>query len=125
MKKAFNTSKIFSILFIAIGVLAIVFSILCFTADEYFGRGSYEPNLTYGGDAYTGMQNAAAQAANNIIYVNENLENLYNGLQTCFGYGLMITGLVVICSGCISLFKKEKAVDPMPEQKVEMPTEQN
>jgi hypothetical protein len=111
-----KTNKIFSFIYLAIGVVAIVFSILCLSADEYFSMGSYEANLTYGGDAYTGMQNAAAQAANNIISVNENLETLFMGIQTCFGYALMIVGALVVCSAVKGIVVKneEKTASDIP-----------
>lgn len=48
--------------FAILGVVAIVLGIMCFTKDT----GDYESNRSYGGDAYTGIQNAAAETARNI-----------------------------------------------------------
>ena len=39
--------------------------------DNY--RGDYESNKYYGGDAYTGMQQASAQTANNVLAMEETL----------------------------------------------------
>ena len=42
--------------------------------------GSYERDYYYGGDAYTGMQQAAAQAANNVLALEETLNQTNNDL---------------------------------------------
>ena len=36
--------------------------------------GYWESDKSYGGDAYTGMQQAAAQAANNTIYLGDMIQ---------------------------------------------------
>ena len=67
---------------VIVGVLIIAFAVLIFTSDvttatpvleeiqlEEIGSPSSESDKYYGGDAYTGMQQAAAQAANNLIPV--------------------------------------------------------
>lgn len=77
-----------SILLTAVGILSIIFSIRCFNMED----GSYEPNATYGGDAYTGMQNASAQAANNI-------QDLTKNVNQGMGFMLMIAGLTLVSVG--------------------------
>lgn len=54
--------KIFCGIGVLVGVLSIILAIVCFCQSV----GSYEGSKSYGGDAYTGIQNASAQAANNI-----------------------------------------------------------
>lgn len=76
------------ILFIIIGVAAIIAGLVCFVLDT----GSYERNVTYGGDAYTGIQNASAQAANNI-------QLLSVIVKTGFGISFIIIGLILIVIG--------------------------
>lgn len=56
MKKLSNIVGIIS------GMISIVFSFVV----KGMSIGYYEQNYTYGGDAYTGIQNASAQAANNV-----------------------------------------------------------
>ena len=51
--------------------------------------GSYEANRSYGGDAYTGMQNASAQAANNIQDTNEMLQTGMGAFLCVFGVALI------------------------------------
>ena len=88
--------KIRKLILLAAGVLAIILGIVSFGKDA----GSYESNLSYGGDAYTGIQNASAQAANNTMYLAE---------ITRFGFGsvLLVGGLVLVSAG-IASFEKEK-----------------
>ena len=49
--------------FLLIGIIAIVLAIICSVADV----GYYENSQFYGGDAYTGIQQAGAQTANNVM----------------------------------------------------------
>ena len=88
-------STLKQILFGLVGLAATVLSIVCFTLDT----GSYELGKTYGGDAYTGIQQAAAQAANNAMYAAEIMK---------FGFGcvLLIAGLTLILC---AVFMHEKA----------------
>ena len=60
-----KAEKIRNILFLIIGVLSIIFAIKI----GGLSTGSFEMPLSYGGDAYTGIQNACAGAANNAIDV--------------------------------------------------------
>lgn len=50
---------------ILVGVLAVILAFVCFGKDT----GYTESSKTYGGDAYTGIQNASSQAANNTYYL--------------------------------------------------------
>ena len=49
------------------GVLAVILAFVCFGKYE----GYTESSKSYGGDAYTGIQNASAQAANNTYHLAE------------------------------------------------------
>ncbi len=49
------------------GVLAVILAFVCFGKYE----GYIESSKSYGGDAYTGIQNASAQAANNTYHLAE------------------------------------------------------
>ena len=89
-----------SILLTAEGILSIIFSIRFFNMED----GSYEPNATYGGDAYTGMQNASAQAANNI-------QDLTKNVNKGMGYMLMIAGLTLISIGVSPVSCEKKKED--------------
>lgn len=96
-----KSRKFLAFAFFAIAVLALIFSILC----SNLRVGSWEWDKEYGGDAYTGIQNAAAQAANNTIYLNENF------CKIC-GYFLIITSATFASLGVYHLIKayEEKPV---------------
>lgn len=70
----------------AAGALSIIFSFAVYSFD----LGSTEMRLAYGGDAYTGIQNAGAQSATNIYYLNHILR---------FGFFaiLFVIGIVLLC----------------------------
>ena len=71
--------------FSLVGIASITLGVICF----FFFVGRYANLESYGGDAYTGIQNAAARAANNI--------QLLSIIVKCgFGFLLIITGLILI-----------------------------
>lgn len=88
--------KVSSIIGIISGALSIVFSFIMLGKED----GSWENYNSYGGDAYTGIQNAAAQTANNVYYLNDILR---------FGFFavLFIAGIVLLCV-FIPMYFKEK-----------------
>ncbi len=82
-------------LFCPIGLASTVLGIVCYCLYD----GSYVSRLSYGGDAYTGIQNAAAQTASNV-------EDLAIIAKFGFGSVLLITGLVLIVLGITSFIKE-------------------
>ena len=60
-----------------IGIVAIGLSIKCYTIDEM----DYESRSMYGGDAYTGIQNAAAATSKNVKELAEIVQ---------FGFGSVL-----------------------------------
>ena len=84
-------NKSIKILLIVIGAVSIALSIRCFA--KYTGQ--YSEYVTYGGDAYTGIQNAAAETANNVKEMNKIIS---------FGFGsvLLVIGASMLGIGIIS-----------------------
>ena len=86
MKQENSFKNILNLAGVIIGVMMIIFSFVTLSFDyspsiytESLDSDAYsEHNSTYGGDAYTGIQNAAAQTANNVKALNENIET-FNG----------------------------------------------
>lgn len=78
-------NSIKKLLFSVTGIVSVILSIVCYSLDA----GSLQGNIQYGGDAYTGIQNAAAQTARNVKYL---------AVIAKFGFGsvLMITGILLI-----------------------------
>ena len=93
MKKQRKSRK----LFIVIGIVAIILAICCSSMTA----GYWENGEVYGGDAYTGIQQAAAQTANNVQYLAE---------ITRFGFSsiLAIVGLLSIAYGIGDTRKTEE-----------------
>lgn len=75
--------KGFCVLGILIGVLSIILAVNCFNRST----GLYESNKIYGGDAYTGIQNASAQTSNNIQCLAEITR--FAGGSTLLVFGLL------------------------------------
>jgi len=85
MNKSLTKNLIFDALGAFSGTISLIFSIIIFSMDT----GYFESSKMYGGEAYTGIQNAAAQTANNA-------QALCKLLQMGFGALLLIIGLVLI-----------------------------
>jgi len=73
-------------------ILGVVSSILAFITYG-MSTGLHEGNNSYGGDAYTGIQNAAAQTANNIIDLAEIVKFGFGSLLLIAGIFLLIYGI--------------------------------
>ena len=93
LKENSENGKIGKILNVCLIVLGIVSIILGFVVKE-MSIGSYELGLSYGGDAYTGIQQAAAQTANNLLETNDIL-------RTGFSYIFIISGILIVLIGFI------------------------
>lgn len=79
---------------IVIGALAIILALACFLSDT----GVFERESAYGGDAYTGIQNAAAITANNVKCVA--------GIASLgFGSVLLILGFSFASRGVFGLLE--------------------
>ena len=102
--------KFLSLGLICIATLAIVFAVICWGANPCIWETKYVSKEMYGGDAYTGIQNAAADTANNIKYLDLNLQYAAEFFAESMGYVFCIVGLLLLCIGiskAINAFKKE------------------
>ena len=85
------------VIFIIAGIIAIAFAIVVISQATSYYVGSYTWYETYGGDAYTGIQNAAADTANNVYYLNNNLEDFAQMFKvSTFGFMLVVA---CVCFG--------------------------
>ncbi len=87
--------KIINIIGILSGILSMVFGFICLSNRV----GTYVIDKSYGGDAYTGIQNAVADTANNIQTLSENL---------IFGFGalLIVIGIAILCYFFVKLIEE-------------------
>lgn len=84
-----------------IGLIILGISMISYSEDSS-NAGRSASSETYGGDAYTGIQQAAATTANNLDKENDNF--LY--YIKCNGIFYIIVGAVGITYSAIDKFKK-------------------
>lgn len=112
MKKNEFNNKIFSWIGISLGVLSLVFAVIM--KLTYF-EGNYVRKETYGGDAYTGMQNASAATANNLLWLHE---TIYIGFLLTF----ILVGLYLIFKHSKELillnYNKQKDIETVEKEQI-------
>ena len=108
-----DRKQLFPMIGFAAGVLAIIFAIVVFsynppaTTSNTYGMdtGTYAYHKSYGGDAYSGIQQAAADTANNVIALAKitrtGFQDLSSGQgsrvnQLGYGFILLVMGLGLI-----------------------------
>ena len=69
---------------------------------------NYTANKSYGGDAYTGIQNAAADAANNINDLTTLVEECFQIICTWFSFTLFVVFTVLILKNIESIISVSK-----------------
>ena len=104
-----NTKKL-KTAFLILGILALIFAALIVIKDA----GYNESNQAYGGDAYTGIQQAAAQTANNVV-------DLAEIVQTGIVYILLIHGGVLISLSICFETPKEDDRKSQTQQNADLP----
>ena len=105
-KKAFIMKKLFAVLLILIGIFSISVS---FSIKD-MNIGYTESDKSYGGDAYTGIQNAAAQAANNTLRLTEVVKTSFSNIFLISGAVLIVFGAkdIVVVLPAAAPAKKEE-----------------
>ena len=98
-----------TIAYLTIGALCIIFAIVCIS-DTFYYHGfythvSYE---YYGGDAYTGIQQAVADTANNVAEAGSNLALQLDAIFEVIGYIFIVMGLLLIANGINGLIIRGK-----------------
>lgn len=96
--------KFRSIVLIVVGIIALGLSFKCFSIDDL----DYASKSMYGGDAYTGIQNAAAATSKNV-------KELANIVQFGFGSILLVMGLCLIGFGLTTPTGSGKATQDLPK----------
>ena len=91
-------SKIFPILGLVAGALAVIFAIVAFATGSISdpGTGNYTSYQYYGGDAYTGIQQAGADTSQNVRTQTRVIINGLSHLSTALGGLLLALGLGLI-----------------------------
>lgn len=89
-----------NILLIFVGIVSIGLSVSCFISDT----GDYVSEEFYGGDAYTGIQHAAAETG-------QNVRALTVIVSKGFGSVLLIYGMTLIAIGVSGAIQKKEKSD--------------
>ena len=90
------------IAFMAIGLFCIVIAIICFANNAYENSGYYEYTRyeTYGGDAYTGIQNGTADTAKNVAEAGRTIRfklcEILEEIDAIAGFAFIVAGLIMI-----------------------------
>ena len=106
-----NNKKILSFALMAIAVLSLIFAISCFAMESGDMYGGTERQNTYGADFYTDVQNATAQAANNVYYLGNAIEDFASCITTIAGFVFIITALTFGTFGYLTFKDCKKPVE--------------
>ena len=101
MIKKLNLKVIIPVIGIIIGIVTVFMGLT--THDFNYSYYGYVSRETYGGDAYTGIQNACAQ-------VTTNTYNIYGLIQTFSKIFFVIFGLLTILHYAEKLFENIKVL---------------
>ncbi|MBQ3221866.1 MAG: hypothetical protein IJB34_07920 [Clostridia bacterium] len=102
-----KTNKIFNYALVGVGVVSIVFAVLCFVLNTDFDYGYWVSAEVYGGDAYTGIQNAAAATANRVDGLSENVAMLAKSIRMGLGFILLLAGLLIVLYGIRKMMEEK------------------
>lgn len=75
-----------------VAVVSIVFGVVCLCLQT----GNMEKTYEYNGDAYTGIQNAAAQTANNVVLLHQSVRMISGFFFILCGLVLGAVGIAVV-----------------------------
>ena len=103
--------KVFCLIGLGIGTLCIILSLVVLVGSASVATGNYISHESYGGDAYTGIQNAAADTGNNVRYIGMGIEELYDKVCQIGAFILFIAGSLIslkYAKEFIGILKEEK-----------------
>ena len=120
--------RIKAIALTVIGLIALIMGGSCNSMGKQIGElddGSSGSSYTYGGDAYTGIQNAAAKTANNVQDAIAVSQAGFRAVLKAFGSVLTVAGLAFLCIGGCGMYEEfvepalAKSTASLPETEVE------
>lgn len=90
------------------GLLILIGLIGLFLGTSISYYGDYVSDEYYGGDAYTGMQQASAATARNVSDLGDLVASYYSGIAVIITFTFMVAGGYFISSGIYLLIRKEE-----------------
>lgn len=119
MKKKKILDLVMPIGLILAGIACIIFAIEALTG-VWFEQVAFGANWVdykyYGGDAYTGIQQAVADTANNVLLLHYNFSQFIqdmNGFFVAFGAMFLVAGIIIILIGTnktIKVFTNKESI---------------
>ncbi len=103
------SEKILFVAFLAIAIVSVVLANKCASLDTY--TGIYVAHEIYGGDAYTGIQQASADTANNIRAAAGTIADILKDIGSYF------FTLVATIFGSLSICKFIKIIESAKNKK--------
>ena len=105
--KECKVNKFFNCALVGVGIISIIFAVLCFVLNADFDYGYWVSAQSYGGDAYTGIQNAAAATANRVDGLSENVAILAKSIRMGLGFILLLAGLLIVLYGIKKIMEEK------------------
>lgn len=100
-----------SIAFIIIAIIAFNFA----SRIDDMGNGDYVSSSRYGGDAYTGMQNASAETGCNVYKGNQIMQKGFKYIFILTGWVFLVVGLTPTFTCGISICKQSSVSETTEE----------
>jgi hypothetical protein len=113
--------KFRAVVLIIIGIVAVGLSIKCFSFDAL----QYESTSRYGGDAFTGIQNAAAVTSKNVKELAEIVQFGFGAILLVIGIGLIGFGLTTPIGNNVEVKYMNMPMERKEEAKDTLPTTEN
>ena len=112
-KTAFVMKIVCASLIFVIGALLVIFGLTDSTGYSYYG--SYVESKYYGGDAYTGIQQAAASTANRVTELGDEIGKAICSAYSWTGLLLMVVGVYVLACALSTAEPKKTYINSVSE----------
>ena len=90
-------------------IMVMILGIVMVFNSNFYINGVNTNYQFYGGDAYTGIQHAVADASNNINDIANALENIIEDAYKCTGYFLLFIGIYMLGATLSTIHKNKRS----------------
>ena len=90
-----------------VGLALVILGIFALTLNSVDYYGKRTERTSYGGDAYTGIQNAAADTANNVNQLGNTIAESHSKQMTFVGTSMIVFGALTIVYDLLGNNKKK------------------
>lgn len=110
-----KSKRITGFFLLVAAIVSVIFGIVCFNSYPYTSITKHVQYEYYGGDAYTGIQQAAADTANNVEATYQVVRSTYYMIAQGLGFALILSGIVLFGCG-VGSFSAASACDSAERQ---------